>query len=173
MPTSKVSIEDFRARLDTVPEIEFARLAAFIDGEGCIGISNSPKRGYMTVRQHSMNVTVTNTNLRLFDWLIDTFGGSFCAANRNDEKNRITKPCYRWLINETQCEEILRRCLKFFILKREQAEIALMYRDLRNKRKEELHNIPVTEEELMQRDVFQQKISAINSCKGFGVKKAV
>src|ERR1700690_3415057 len=81
MPTPKISIEDFNAKLDKASDIDFARLAAYIDGEGCIGISNSKRRGKATHRMHTMQLTVTNTSLLLLDWITLTFGGSAIPAN--------------------------------------------------------------------------------------------
>ena len=94
----KVPIEEYKRMLDKVSEIDLARLAAFIDGEGCIGISSGPRRGRMAVRQHSLIVTVTNTDLRLFRWLTNVFGGIWTHANTNERKPE-NKVVYRWVAN--------------------------------------------------------------------------
>src|SRR5437660_6122275 len=128
MSKPKISIEEFKAKLDRVPELEFVRLAAFIDGEGCITIARSPRRGRMAGHAQELVVTVSNTSHLLLDWLVRTFGGTYTIANGNK-----TMPVYSWRLNELQREEILRRCLSYFIIKREQAEIGLAFRDLKRR----------------------------------------
>lgn len=166
----KVSIEDYRAQLAKVPKQEFVRLAAFIDGEGCITISGSPARNKKALsRNHCMVITVTNTNPLLFQWLIPIFGGSVTLANSNYKKKH-TLPCWRWLLNEHQSEEVLRKCLPYFILKAEQAKLALAFRDIKRWKYQEQRNRRVTPSMLADRDAMQQKMMSLNSIKGWNRK---
>lgn len=170
MAKPKVSIEEYCRKLDSVSETSFARLAAYIDGEGCINISGSPRRGKSAVRTHEMKLTVTNTSLLLFDWIVSAFGGKVVLANSNYNKPN-TKVCWRWLINEIQSEEILRRCLPYFIVKQEQARVALAFRDIKRRKFDEYRNRRVTPKMLEERDALQKRISELNSVKGFGSYK--
>jgi hypothetical protein len=171
MPRPKITIEEYRKRLDKIPEIEFARLAAYIDGEGCIAISGSSKpRGRGVSPYHNLQVTVTNTYLPLFDWIASRFGGRPVIANSNYGKPN-TKQCYRWVISEIHGEELLRRCMPYFIIKAEQARIGLAFRDIKRRKFDQFHNGPLTEDVIRQRDELQQQISDLNSVKGFGARK--
>src|ERR1700722_14873898 len=133
MPKAKVPFNEYVSKLNRVDLIEFARLAAFIDGEGHIGITVTQPRGRGVTRRHTLIMTVTNTNILLFDWITSTFGGTVIHANKNHQKPN-TKACFRWCLNELQSEEIVRRCLPYLIIKSEQAKIALKLRDMLKRR---------------------------------------
>ena len=159
---TKISIEQYREKLSKVSEIEFARLAAYIDGEGCITISTSPARGKKAItRNHNMVITVTNTSPLLFGWLLKTFGGVARPANNN------TLPCWRWIVSEIHSEEILRRCLPYFVIKEQQAKIGIAFREIKKWTYQECHNRPITAEMLAERDEMYWRMRTLNSGKGF------
>jgi hypothetical protein len=167
----QINIDDFKAKLDKVSEIDFARLAAYIDGEGCITITTSPARGKKAItRNHNLLVTVTNTSVLLFDWITSTFGGRELVANSNHGKPN-TKMCYRWMLSEIQSEEVLRRCLPYFIIKGEQARVALAFRNIKKWKYQELRNRRVTPEMLAARDEMYTRMRSLNSAKGFNRSK--
>lgn len=113
-------------------EMDWARLAAFIDGEGCISLARRRDK-YRNKPTHSGNthcivsVQVTNTDPRLMQWCLDTFGG--CVRNgQKPTPNR--RQHYVWYPRNNEIGATLRGCLPFFIIKREQADIALAFRSL-------------------------------------------
>ena len=59
-------------------EMDYARLAAYIDGEGCITIcvahGNSHGRPWPNESLY-LNVSVHNTDPRLIDWCAERWGG--------------------------------------------------------------------------------------------------
>lgn len=101
--------------------MEWAKLAAFIDGEGTIVI--------IKARLHytQLVVRVANTDPRLPLWCRDIFGGKAYAQSLN-RKSSSSRRCYVWTVQSQKAEDILRNCLPHFLLKREQAEVALAYR---------------------------------------------
>lgn len=113
--------------LDAVPQIEWARLAAYIDGEGCISIARV--KGYAKSSRPVLylSITVANTDPRLIQWLTTRFGGATHVAKRPHGKP--WSPAYTWNAASRHGAELLRRALPFFIIKREQAEIALAFQD--------------------------------------------
>jgi len=174
MPRPKVSNEVYQAQLDKIRDIDFARLAAYIDGEGCIVISSCQKpRGRGVSKTHCMQVTVTNTYLPLFSWIVGTFGGSVSEANSNSRKSTAVKRCWRWVIGEVPSEMILRRCLPYLLIKSEQAKIALAFRDVKRRKFDAVHNGRLTQKMIRERDRLQQRISKLNSSKGFGARKSL
>jgi hypothetical protein len=169
MAKPKVPLEEFVKKLNRASQIDYARLAAYIDGEGHLGISVSPPRGRGVTPRHCMVMTVTNTSELLFQWITSTFGGKAIMANHNNRKPN-TKPCWRWLVSELQAEEVVRRCLPYFIIKGEQARIALAFRDLINETRsigKEVESSVVEARESLRRNIV-----ALNSAKGFGIVKS-
>ena len=98
---------------------DLARLAAYIDGEGYIAIERVGIK-----RSHKMQVTITNTDVRLVVWLKDTFGGEYRAKGKTNSRRRI----WYWYAGSALADELLKACLPYFIMKRDQAEIAIAFR---------------------------------------------
>lgn len=166
MGKPKVSLEEFEAKLNKVSAIDFARLTAFIDGEGCITICSSPRRGRAACRQHELKLTISNTSLLLFQWLLETFGGGMRRAHYQPGL-----PVFSWTLNELQAEAIIRRCLPYFIIKGEQAKVALAFRELKSRKHQLLRNAKVTPEMLQRRDELHDKIRSLNGARNrFGPK---
>jgi hypothetical protein len=109
--------------LSLVPEVDWARLAAFIDGEGHIRVVSKvvKARGY---RQDYVEVIVGNTDPRLSVWLKDLFGGSIPKPSASTSRCKVM---YRWTIACAAAARVLQGCLPYFIIKRDQAEIALAF----------------------------------------------
>ncbi len=109
----------------TPTELEWAKLAAFIDGEGSIGIRcrrNGPTPNYLA------SVVVTNCDSRLIVWIKSTFKiGTVSVQDPNsrskDSYNR--QRSYVWEAYSRCAEWILENCFPHFILKAAQAEICL------------------------------------------------
>jgi hypothetical protein len=104
-------------------KIDWARLAAYIDGEGCISTSTA----YSEARKwksESIYVTLSvhNTDPRLVDWILERWGGRIWKTTQNNPKWATS---FGWKVSCQQAREILEGCLTFFIIKREQAEIAI------------------------------------------------
>ena len=112
-------------------EIAWAKLAAFIDGEGSIYITILKHRdpAVRAMRYNQLVVSVTNTDPRLPLWCRDTFGCGSINKNRgNEKKDRGWKNGLSWRVYSKQAEWVIQNCLPHFVIKREQAEIALAYR---------------------------------------------
>ena len=108
-------------------------LAAFVDGEGSIGIERlSPckqKRKDKEVWQRKKyyyvcRLCVVNTNRPIIDWIQSEFGGSI-----NDKiTSKTSKQCYRWHIFGKDLENLIEELLPFLAIKHKQAQILLEYR---------------------------------------------
>lgn len=113
--------------LTLVSQIDWARLAAFIDGEGCVAINcashsldnpqykRRPKVEYV-------RVGIINTDIRLGLWLQNTFGGALSIKTR---QQKHYKEAYQWTVSCVIACDVLRGCLPYLICKREQAETCL------------------------------------------------
>lgn len=110
--------------LSNVPEIDWARLSAYIDSDGHISIASAGRKQKSGARRRYLRVAVTNTDPRLIRWLVSVFGGAVSRYSRTNPKHRFTM---KWHASCRQAEAILQRCRPFFIAKREQAEIAIAF----------------------------------------------
>ena len=55
-------------------EMDYARLAAYIDGEGCISTGASRAKNWKRESVY-VNLSVHNTDCRLIDWCAERWGG--------------------------------------------------------------------------------------------------
>lgn len=107
-----------------VSQIDWARLAAFIDGEGHIRVvskTQKVKRG--VYRQEYLELVITNTSPLLTQWLVRMFGGSV----QSKTVNARCKPSWNWTTGSAHSADLLRGAFPYFIIKREQAELALAF----------------------------------------------
>lgn len=139
--------------LVSVAEKDWVRLAAFIDGEGSILLNRFVGRK-KTQRRLWLRVIVVNTDIRLPQWIVSVFGGTCVSSDmRKSIKHR---QCWRWQVSCRQAAQILEGCLPYFLLKREQAEVALCFQstvrgpghlvtqevsDLRERMRQQLHDM--------------------------------
>lgn len=104
----------------------WAKLAAFIDGEGSILINTQKWGRSEDACGFYLRVTVANTDVRLMVWLKETFGGTFKDANTDKYyAGKNWKRAYHWGTSSRRAAWILHNCRTEFILKGEQAEIGL------------------------------------------------
>ena len=122
----------------TNDKTKWARLAAFIDAEGCICISRTTLKtsagndyfGY------DLKVSVANTSMKLMRWLVRYFGGEF----RPKQLGKLGKePCFEWFVTggHEKVETVFLGTLPYHIIKREQALIALEFVRLQGKQNPE------------------------------------
>ena len=106
-------------------ELDWARLSAFIDGEGCISFSprDTDTGGTLTL---CGRVTVTNTDARLIAWLAETFGMTFYRRARKSDK---WKPVYWAQASGYRACWVVLNCSPWLMLKREQAELLLKHQE--------------------------------------------
>lgn len=106
---------------------DWARLAAYIDGEGAV-LLNRYRDGRHNRMDMWLRLTVVNTDPRLPMWIFNTFGvGRFTISDKCRKSTH--RQAYRWQCSGKAAEGILRACYQFFIIKREHADIALAYRE--------------------------------------------
>ncbi|SRR6266581_5004582 len=120
-------MKNLKKDLSLVSQIDWARLAAFIDGEGCVCIgivSHNPNDPQYQRRPKNefVRVAIVNTDLRLGLWLQETFGGALSIKTLQNKKH---KTAYQWTVSCAIACDVLRGCLPYFICKRDQAELAL------------------------------------------------
>lgn len=119
--------------LTRIAPVDWARLAAFIDGEGCIlsacSVHKDPKFAGTRTRYEYIRVVVTNTDPRLSKWILETFGGHIIDHSNNKQRNKNWKPCFFWQVSCAKAARILTGCRPYLILKGEQADVAMALQD--------------------------------------------
>jgi len=164
---------DYVAFIASVSEIDIARLAAYIDGEGTIYINKTKKLyGRMKNPQYSLSLVISNTDPRLMSWLKKTFDGCVYGVKYERCSHLGKKPIMRWQLNERLALTVLTRCLPFMIMKREQAQIGVEFMSLKRDRKirsrnslsQVLHD-PLSTEEISQRHAMKLEIERLNKQK--------
>lgn len=115
----------------TPSELDWARLAAYIDGEGCISIGRTVLKSGK-IRTY-LQLSVSNTNPVLSEWIKQNFGGSI-HFNRPFSRNPKWSDMYKWASSCAQAVWILEGCLPFFIMKRDQAEMGIAHQKLCGRR---------------------------------------
>jgi len=108
-------------------KIEYARLAAYIDGEGCIDIHKHTQYRPHLKRNYSnwyIRITMTNTKPELSAWCEEIFGGCDYEEKRDHPDWNNSK---KWYVQARKATDILRHCLPYFLLKHRQAELAIRF----------------------------------------------
>src|ERR1700685_3137983 len=126
MPQPRTDQAMFDAKIAAATEMHFARLAAFVDGEGTIVIGRTKTKNKPNMYNFVLTLIVANTDLRLLAWLSRTFSGENLFRGKGNWGN---KPCYSWRLFEKRAAVVITRIMPYLICKREQAEIALAYRE--------------------------------------------
>ncbi len=108
-------------------QADWIRLAAFIDGEGMIDIHTHRqfrKHLNRVHETHYVRIVVTNTDPRLARWCQGAFGGSIVLERHKNPKHRAA---LKWYTSSNRAIGIINGCMPHFLLKREQAEVALLF----------------------------------------------
>jgi hypothetical protein len=106
-------------------EIDWARLAAFIDGEGTIMIQSTVQKKSGHVGLY-VDLRVGGCDPRLTTWLQNTFGGKVYMQSRKKYQPNW-QDCFSWVVGCSVAVHLLKQCLPYFIMKRDQAEVAIAF----------------------------------------------
>lgn len=111
-----------------IEDMEWLRMATLLDTEGSIQIKKLLAAVKYGCRQanHQLQVTVTNTDPRIPIWCKSVFGGSISFRKPPKSHHRRI---YRWSAGTARGQAVLIGCLPYFLIKRNQAEVAIAYRD--------------------------------------------
>ena len=163
----RVLTEEYRAFISGVSDMDFARLAAYIDGEGSLQINQNVKLvGRMKNKSQNLNVIISNTNVPFIEWLKSTFGGSVYFVKYEKCKHLGKKQVMRWQVNDRKAELILSRCLEYMIIKKPQAEVGLAFMKLKRQKGAAAGKSPLSPEEISQRDFMRSEIQRLNQSGG-------
>ncbi len=106
-------------------DAQYAYLAGMVDGEGCFSLYRTKSSGGGgTIRAYYWKAVlrVTNTEMSIMTWLVDTFGG--CIGTHFNASQR-TRPIHQWKASPNLMRTLLPGMLPFMVIKRRHAEITL------------------------------------------------
>lgn len=117
-----------------IKETDWAYLAGIIDGEGCI-----QSEGFNGRHKGMPRLTVCQKDVRLMDYLESTFGGRVVLIKQHG----TGEPIYRWYASTRErLIWVLENCKQYLVIKRDQAEVALLmvkkYGKLNSRTKKEI-----------------------------------
>ena len=110
-------------------EIDKAYIAGFVDGDGCITIT---QRKWKTNNRIGLSyipvVEISNCDVRVLDWIISkTEGIKIYKSKYVDNRSPTFRPQYRLFVGRMlNIEKFLILILPYLKLKKEQAEIVLL-----------------------------------------------
>jgi len=115
---------------DTGAIEDLAYTAGLLDGEGCINIAKIKpyKNKRMISPNHTLRVTISNTNSLMGEWLQDNFGGNIQVHH---PQNRNWKDRYNWVLSEEKAKNLLVALLPYLKIKIEQAKIGIEFYNTR------------------------------------------
>ncbi len=127
--------KDFKHRNLYVPKIhnplQLAYLAGIVDGEGCFHackLKNKPGDGYKNGHYRCV-LKVSNTDIRLFHWLQETFSGTCSAAFKETRDKLFKRDCYEWVVTGHRLLDLCRQILPYLIIKKRHCELIIKFRE--------------------------------------------
>lgn len=103
-------------------EVEWAYLAGFVDGEGCISASRHVGRNGST-EYYYPHLTLGQKNKVHVEHLLQ-YGGTLRAINIKNPKIGTGKS-WRWVVRAGEVEKVLRSILPYLVVKQPQAQLAI------------------------------------------------
>lgn len=111
---------------------DWAYLAGFFDGEGCISLYKNDGRHYR------LEICMANTNEWVAKWFHFVFGGTLYLEEAS-KKNPKWRDVWRWQLRSRKTQYFLISLLPYLKLKKPQAELALQFLERKIQGK---HTIP-------------------------------
>lgn len=114
--------------MNELTETEKAYLAGFFDGEGCINIGKHTPTSCKTV-SHFLQVIIAQTDQEFLSGWCDKTGIGKVYEHKGISNIAKIKRSWHWRIHGAAAEELLTILLPYLDIKREQAEVALRFRE--------------------------------------------
>jgi LAGLIDADG endonuclease len=116
-----------------ITEVEKAYLAGLVDGEGCIAINRSADSRYVEGFAYYPRVTVAMCDREPLEYYKVLTG--FGALNSKPSYKKGWTPIHQWTVSTRQAEKLLKMIYPYLKIKREQAQIFLLFYSLLNSKR--------------------------------------
>ena len=145
-------------KINKLTETESAYIAGFIDGEGCIGLSD---RGKEARKERDlvyiMKISISNTNRDVLEWIRLRIGhGSIYVS----KKTKGHKQSYQWTMVGRRCVDLLEWIYPYLKVKRLQAEVLFEFAE--TMRPPGNVKFWFKEDALVERQVLKNRITDLN-----------
>jgi len=152
--------EEFDSLKPTV--YDWARMAAFLDGEGHLNINPIyDKRRIKNPTHLQVRILIGNTNPALPVWLRETFGGNIVLRN-SQRNNPRAKQSYIWSCTSARAAWIMHNAMPWFLLKEAQAKLLLTLQEEIDKTRQGRGKF-VSPERLKQRMEIKNQLHKLNA----------
>jgi hypothetical protein len=132
---AKFTNTDHKHRNIYVPTVhkplDLAYLAGIVDGEGCFHackLKNKPGDGYKNGHYRCV-LKISNTDVRLFHWLQETFKGTCSAAFKETRDHLFKRACYEWVVTGHRLLDLCKQILPYLIIKKRHCELTIKFRE--------------------------------------------
>jgi hypothetical protein len=155
-----------------------AYIAGLLDGDGCIRIGYAEYKPTQN-RTYYLSVQITNNYLPVLEQIQGIYKGSIHRQRRAKETHTDT---FMWKIGSKRAGKFLRDIYPFFIIKKEQAALALEFqkhiekwkkkRTVNQKGKKGANGcVPVPESEMKWRDKIYLQLSKLKNPQVYNLRK--
>jgi len=153
--------------------LDLAYLAGIVDGEGCFHackLKNKPGDGYKNGHYRCV-LKVSNTDIRLFEWLQETFKGTCSAAFKETRDKLYKRDCYEWVVTGHRLLDICRQIHPYLIIKKRHCELVIKFRESfpinlgRGNREISIEEQTLREECIAEIKKLNSRVRAIPHCK--------
>jgi hypothetical protein len=138
-----------------------AYLAGLFDGEGSVNIFKQ-SRSYMAYSAYFIEISIGNTHEGVLNWVLEKFGGR--VAHNSDHRTAGSRKVWRWRASSNEAYEILVAMLPYLIVKKEQAQLAIEFRE-RQVKFSGHSSTPLTQEENERREMQKVELIAMRTTK--------
>jgi len=141
-----------------ISDIDWARIAMAVDGEGTIALCRSGKLPVSKRQRFYPRIQVSNTDRRLLEWIRERFGGSISSPRKRAENHRQG---YCWQARLGDCPSLLQGMRDWLIIKGEQADVCLEYYSGALCKRANQYQ-PITDEEWERRAALWERVHTLN-----------
>lgn len=140
-------------------EIKHSYAAGLFDGEGYVDIYKATTSKASKSPSFMLRVIISQKDGKVMNWLKDSFGGYVT------KEVRPTSYIYRWDIRSKSAHDFLLKILPYLVIKKEQAEIAILFEKEKGKYLETLKGKQgfrtLTEEEINRRTKTKEDLKLL------------
>jgi hypothetical protein len=131
--------------------------AGLVAGEGHISVIRRERGERFGQPQWQARVTVTNTDIRMIEWLLANFGG---GADYRARPNPRHKPVAVWRLHGPKARDFLVSIRPYLVIKQEQADLIIAFQKLI--RHSHWTRPRLTDEELAKREDVFLRLKTLN-----------
>lgn len=124
-----------KMQCNALTKTEMAYIAGLIDADGSVQIARRSTKGRWI--RYALEITVSNTDTRIINYLRTTVGGGTAVDVRHFRKT----VCFSWVITGNAAMQLLTQVQPYMQSKKDEAELAIGFQQLRGQQGKHRTNI--------------------------------